>query len=193
MRLSRRPIHVILRMASLGMTILALALPTRADAQWRRINVALMGFPQTVQLDSLAMWTNVQAPPAAVYWATRVALDSIPFPSTMADSAHGLVMHKGFITRRTLAGKSMSYWLRCGLGLTGENADSWRISLAYAVFIDSLPDRQSRLGVSVAAGANDVAGVSKGTVACATTGQLEQHITRRVMKVLIDNAGVWTR
>lgn len=158
--------------------LLVVALSGAADAQARRITIQLRGFDYLVMLDTVAYWIESDVTPGQAYTVLRYRLNTLDIPISAADSARGLLHHRGFIARSRLAGKRMSWALRCGSGMTGAYADIWRITIAYAVFIDPLPENRSRIGVALAAGADDIEGASKPSVQCATTGLLEQELLK---------------
>lgn len=157
-----------------------LVAPHALGAQTRRINVTLRGFEHFFVLDTFAIWTTVPGTPAETYAAALQVLDSLKMPIVTADSSHGLLLNKLFVARRRMAGRPMSWALHCGSDLTGANADTWRISMAYALFIDPSTANTSRLGVAIAAGANNVEGAYKPPVMCGSTGALEADIAKRV-------------
>lgn len=154
-------------------------------AQSRRIRVSLRGYEHLIVLDTVAVWTELLASPAEAYGATRQVLDSLKMPLTHVDSAGGLLFNQGFIARGKLAGRRMSWVWRCGSGMTGDYADTWRISMAYAVFIDPTGTAGSRLGVALAASAQDIQGVDKPAIHCGTTGLLEREIAKLVALKLL--------
>ena len=159
---------------------LALVAPHALGAQPRRINVMIRAFRDPIMLDTLAIWTDIPGSPGEVFSAARRVLDSLKLPVTVADSAHGLLLNPQFVTRTRVAGQRMSWALRCGTGMFGDYADEWRITMAYAVFIDPVAAGTSRLGITVVAGATSVQGTSKDPVMCGTTGALEADIAKRV-------------
>lgn len=144
------------------------------------MDVRLRGFRQRVLLDTVALWQVVNDTPAHTYGSVRQLLDSLKVPYTNVDSVHGRIWNKGFVTRLRFAGKQISASLRCGSGPAGDYADNWRISVAYAVYIEPSANNGTRLGIALIAGANDIEGASKPAVQCSTTGAFEQQITQLV-------------
>jgi len=157
-----------------------LAASTTLAAQARNIDVRLRGYEHLVRLDTLAVWTVIPATPANAYVAAQFVFDALQMPLTTADSVGGLLYQSGFNTRRKVLGKRMSWAVKCGDGITGDNADSWRIHMAYAVFLEPAPDNQTRMGVTLAAGANNVDGAYKPAVGCGSTGAFEAEIAMLV-------------
>lgn len=101
-------------------------------------------------------------------------------PMEQADSSRRLIVNRRFIARGKLAGKVMSHWFRCGQGLTGDYANTWRLSMAYAVYTDSSTAQTARLGVALFASASNPEGSSSGPLLCASTGNLESEIAKLV-------------
>ena len=150
------------------------------------IEVGSRWMGKTVLLDTLATWNPVPGTRAQTYSAVlRVLQHHLKLPVETADSTRGVVFNKRVVVRGKLAEKPVSRWLRCGTGMVGDFADTWRVTLAYAVYVDSTPSGASRLGVALFATASDVAGVSKPPAMCTTTGALEAEITRLVRTVTV--------
>ena len=169
----------------------AAMLPSLAMAQSERIQrpdpieVFTRGRHGSVMLDSLARWEDVSAPRARAFDAlVRVIKHHVNLRIEHADTITKVVYNKRLIATNSLAGQPLSRWLRCGMGLTGEHANTWRITLAYAVFVDSVSTNASRVGVALFATARDTDGVSTAAVACGSTGALESEIVRKVREVV---------
>lgn len=165
----------------------SLAFPLAAEAQLKSVgpanepemNIRMRGFRERVLLDTMAVWQSVPGSPIQAFRNALFVLDSLKIPVAYADSIRGVIQHHGFVARSQLARRPISQSFRCGMGLSGDYADTWRVSVAYAVFVK--PDGEhSKIGVAFISGANDVEGVSKPAVQCGTTGTLEQTIARAV-------------
>ena len=162
----------------------ALALPVALHAQTGPVkdpdmNIRMRGFRDRILLDTLTVWQPIPGPSVQTFRNTMSVLDSLRIPVLYADSIRGVIHHSGFVARSRLAGKAVSSSLRCGMGISGDYADTWRVSVAYAVFVKPEGDH-SRLGVGLVAGAIDVEGVSMPAVQCGSTGVLEQTIHKAV-------------
>ena len=145
-------------------------------AQGRNVDVRLRGYEHAIRLDTLAVWTVIPASPAETFAAARAVLASIEMPVSTADSARGLLHMAPFNTSRRIMGKRMSWALYCGENLGVPNADSYRIHMSYALFVEPTVDRQTRLGVALAAGANNVDGAFRPALGCGSTGALENEV-----------------
>ena len=148
------------------------------------IEVFARGIHGGVKLDTLANWNNVSAPLSVTYEAVvRVIKHHVKLQIEHADTIAKVVYNTRLITSR-IAGQPMSRYLECGGGLTGQHADSWRITLSYAVFVDTASAGVSRVGVALFATARNPEGVSTSAVACGSTGALEREIANKVREVV---------
>jgi hypothetical protein len=144
----------------------------------RNINVSLRAYDHAVKLDTIASWSDVIGTPAVTFAAIRRIVDSLKIPISVADSAHGLLFNRGFKARSKLAGRPMLWTFRCGLGMTGDYAETARIDIAYAVFVDAAADGNARVGIAFVGSGDVVDGAYKPPMQCNTTGQLELEILK---------------
>jgi hypothetical protein len=148
------------------------------------IEVLARGLHGGVRLDTLAIWHDVSAPIALTYDAVvRVIRHHMKLRVEHADTIAKVVYNRRLIASR-IGGQPMSRYLECGGGLTGPHADSWRITLSYAVFVDAASAGGSRVGVALFATARNPEGVSTSAVACGSTGALEREIADKVREVV---------
>ena len=138
--------------------------------------VRLPGHAAPMTLDSGTVEAVLPASAGAVFFAARQVFFELKIPTPMADSARGYLINGRFIKLRSLAGAPLSTFVNCGSGMTGPNADSYRVTMAIAALIDATGPNTSRLRLTVLAGAENTEGVSKAAVACATSGLLEERI-----------------
>lgn len=170
---------VMSRAVMLGAALLLHATPLFAQAY--RARVRLPTHSQVIALDTLAIRTDLAAPRAEVFAVTAAVLEvELKIELKTRDSTAGLVGNLELVKMRSLGRSPLSRYVSCGSGMTGPNADNYRIYLAVIAFVDPLPENQTRLGVAVAAGAQDLQGNSKQPIACGSTGALEGHIRRAV-------------
>ena len=164
--------------------LLAAALVLHATAlsgQAYRARVRLPTHSQVIALDTLAIRTELAAPAAEVFAVTAAVLElELKIELKTRDSTAGLVGNLELVKMRTLGRAPLSRYVSCGSGMTGLNADNYRIYLAVIAFVDPLPGNKTRLGVALTAGAQDVQGNAKQPVACGSTGALEGHVRRTV-------------
>jgi len=154
--------------------VLCLA-PLSLSAQ-RPKAVRLPGYLAPLPLDSGLVDATLPASAGAVFRAARQVFFELQIPTPMADSARGYLVNGRFVKLRSLIGSPLSTYLNCGSGITGPNADAFRVTMAIAALVDSTGPYTSRLRVSVFAGAESTEGVAKSAVACASSGVLEERI-----------------
>ena len=142
--------------------------------------VRLPGHSAPVPLDSGAVDTVLPASAGAVFFAARQVFFELKIPVPIADSTRGYLINGRFIKLRELAGFPLSTYLNCGSGMTGPNADSFRVTMAIAAFVDGTGPNASRLRLTVLAGAESTEGVSKSAIACGTSGLLEERILKTI-------------
>jgi hypothetical protein len=142
--------------------------------------VALRGYHQLIKLDTLVIWKEVLATPGAVFSSARQILDSLKIKIHIADSARG-VLHANFHSPGSrIAGRQRSWTVRCGVGFAGDYADTWRLSLAYVVYIEPGKDGGTRIGTAFFGGGDPVEGVSKASMPCPSTGNMEELLFKAV-------------
>jgi hypothetical protein len=142
--------------------------------------IRLPGHAAPVSLDSAGVEATLPASAGAVFFAARQVFFELKIPTPMADSAGGYLINGRFIKLRSLAGFPLSTYLNCGSGMTGPNADAYRVTMAIAAFIDATGPKTSKVRLTVLGGAESTEGVSKSAVACGTSGLLEERIFRTI-------------
>ncbi|HEX6942126.1 MAG TPA: hypothetical protein VF128_04325 [Gemmatimonadaceae bacterium] len=158
----------------------ALFLAASSVGAQRPTAVRLPGHPAPMSLDSGTVDTTLPASAGAVFVAARQVFFELKIPAPIADSARGYLINGRFIKLRELAGFPLSTYLNCGAGMTGPNADAFRVTMAVAALIDGTGPNTSRLRLTVLAGAESTEGVSKSAVACGSSGILEERILRTI-------------
>ena len=106
---------------------------------------------------------------------------ALKIKTDLLDSTRAEVGNLNLVESRTFAGQRMSSWLRCGEGMTGPNADTWRIYMAVVSGVERARDDSSRVRTLIAATARNMAGGSSNPVRCATTGMFEIMVGQRIV------------
>lgn len=158
----------------------ALLLAVSSAGAQRPAAVRLPGHPGPMSLDSGSVDVVLPASSGAVFYAARQVFFEMKIPTPMADSARGYLVNGRFIKLRSLAGSPLSTFVNCGSGMTGPNADNFRITMAVAALVDATGPNTSRLRLTVLAGAESTEGVSKSAVACGSSGILEDRILKTI-------------
>lgn len=177
----------VIRSVALVAMLPALALAQSDVPPMRRnpVEVFDQGRNAGVMLDSLALWEKVSAPRVTAFdAAVRVIRHHLKLEVEHADTIAKVVYNRRVTGVRRLVGQPNSRWLRCGMGLTGDHANQWRVTLAYAVFVEPVSPDTSRVGVALFATARNPEGVSTSAVACASTGALEREVINKVREVV---------
>ena len=91
------------------------------------------------------------------------------------------VGHPRITARSTLGDARMSTYLRCGEGIAGAFADTYRIRMNIRTQLSRVAGDSTMVQTVVAATATPVQGAASGTVECTSTGMLEQAIRRRLL------------
>lgn len=166
---------------SLVAIALAAALPRGAQAQPQRPRVKFRAYPVEVFLDTLVYARDtVHAPSAQVFAAVRATYAALKLPREWADSANGQIGTLRVRLSYQLGGERLSTYFNCGQGLTGANADQWRVQVAMVTFVQPAGDGKSRVGTGIVAEAQDMSGVSTEPAMCGSSGLLEARITKDV-------------
>ena len=142
--------------------------------------VKLRGYQQLIRLDSMLVWNEVLATPQAAFIAAKQLLDSLKIKVHVADSVRG-VLHADFHSPGgKIAGRQRSWTVRCGEGLAGDYADTWRLSLSYVIYFEPGKDGKTRIGTAFFGGVDPIEGVSKASMPCPSTGNLEDLLFKAV-------------
>ena len=150
-------------------------------AQLYRARVWLPAYPNVIALDTIAIRTEFPAPRLEAFQVTAAVMEvELKIELKIRDSTAGVVGNLELVKMRKLGRTPLSRIVSCGQGMTGANADSYRVYLALIAFVDTVPDKGTRLSVALAASAQDLQGSAKPPVKCGSTGLLEGQIRRLV-------------
>lgn len=165
---------------------LALCAATMLHAQPSRVRIGIIGHPGPVAIDSLATIIGIDAPRAQAFHAVAQVLAELKVPIDTRDSTRGVVGVVSVARMRTFGVGRISRYLNCGSGLTGLNADNWRVYVTALAFVDPAGADSTTLRLAMVGGAQDVAGSSTEPVACGSTGSFESLVTERVRAKLAE-------
>ncbi len=166
--------------------LIAAAVVTPLAAQTRRGPVIrLPAYHTPIALDTMP-YTNIEvgAPSAETFAALRQTYNDLKLKVDYADSASGHMGALNIKLSRRLGGERMSKFFNCGRGITGENADDWRLTIAAVTFVQPPKGENAAIGTALAAQAEDMAGASKLPTMCQSTGVLEIRIGQMVRERL---------
>lgn len=169
-----------------ALALLVAAIP--AAGQNVRVRVPIIGHPGPVAIDSLSSLVTVKVPRAQAFHAVAQALAELKVPIDTRDSVRGIVGVTSVGVMRRFANAPISRYLNCGSGITGLNADNWRVFITAFAFVDARDSATTELRLAMVGGARDVAGSSTDPVACGSTGSFESLVAERVKLRLASGA-----
>ncbi|MEO7963923.1 MAG: hypothetical protein ABIT38_08445 [Gemmatimonadaceae bacterium] len=167
------------------LAIVLFGVPAMVHGQAPRVRAAVPGYQRSLSMDSLASAFDIVASRGATFAAAAAVFDELKIPVDSRDSVGGVVGNTHLVAMHRFGGKQMSSMLSCGNGMTGPNADAWRIYITVMAMIEEKGEDKTILRVGFIAGAKDVDGASKDAVACGTLGTFESMFADRVKKRLL--------
>lgn len=150
------------------------------EAQQRRVRIGIIGHPGPVAVDSLATTVTINGTTGATYRALAQIFAELKIPVDAQDSTRGVIGVTSLARMRTFGNARISRYLNCGSGMTGLNADNWRVYVTALAFVEKGDSATTTLRLAMVGGAQDVAGSSTEPVACGTTGVFESLVAERV-------------
>jgi hypothetical protein len=122
----------------------------------------------------------VKASPDKVLAALKAAYADLGIEVKLYDPPHGQIGNRNFTRTRRLAGEPLSNYVGCGATLTGEAADSYRVTME--LISQVTPENEgSRLQTWLTAAGQDLA-ASGDKVSCLSKGTLEAKVNAFAMQ-----------
>jgi hypothetical protein len=149
-----------------------------------RVRVTLPAYVTPIAIDTIMQVTEHDVAPGRLFTAVERVFYDIKVSTDTRDSVRGVVGVARYSKSSYLADQPMSRLLNCGIGITGPNADNFRISMALMAIIIPVSATHARLGVGFVGSGVDMRGNSSGPVMCGSTGRLETDFADRVRKIL---------
>lgn len=165
--------------------LVALAAVPASIAAQQGTQLKIAGATMWVRIDTVGTWVLVPGTTSQVYRATGEAYQELKIKTDLRDSLTGQLGSTGFLRTGSFAGNRMSAWIRCGEGITGPNADSWRISMAILSGVERVTKDTTRLRTVVVASARNMAGGASPPMLCVSSGLLEDKINTRVIAMAL--------
>lgn len=151
-----------------------------ATAQLSPVRVRLPGYNLPLSLDSAAGPSETMAASFEVTRAAAVTvLEELKISATTNDPA-GLVGNGGFTLLRSLGSDRLSKYFDCGVGLSGPQADAWRLTVAVMLWVERAGNDSSRVRMALVAGARDLDASARRYTGCGSTGVLETVVINRI-------------
>jgi hypothetical protein len=166
-----------------GLALAALAAPTlsaplraQSDAGTRRFIVSIDGQSRPIALDTMGVRVDLKGQsPLAVWNALTTVYDEAKLVTNLRDSTGMAMGNLALVARRSLWKRPLSRYFDCGAGMTGPNADSYRVTVALVSWVVPTADG-STVWTAIAAGGRDISGTSNPSTACQSLGELEGTI-----------------
>lgn len=168
----------------LGAGVVMLLVPCAAHAQQPNIRVQVPGVVSPVLLDSVALASAISAPVDRVLKVIDEVYAEWGLPAESFDAQVGRYPNRRVNLRRQFRGKQMSLYIDCGRGFSGNNADSYRITIATAAWPEPATGTATKLHVAFIGGGVNVAASGDGYVVCTTRGRFEEEFAKRVSEKL---------
>jgi hypothetical protein len=163
-----------------GLLAAVLCLAGTVSAQGVRVKMA--AWPEPVLLDSMRAETWIDGKPDAVYAAALKTFADLGIPTGNTDNKAGIIGSEKFERVHSLMGAPMSRSFSCGESATGPNADSFRLTIAIAVWIKPGEKAGTAFSTAVVASGADISGTYRNPRECGSLGRVEQKILEGVQK-----------
>lgn len=122
----------------------------------------------------------VLGPADSVFRVTKRIFASLGLPTKDEDPANLSFQTSRYKLVRRLGKRPVAYYMSCGEGILGPNADNWYVFLTYAVQLVPAAGSKARLSMAVSAEAVDIPGGRSDRLPCSTTGALEYEVLRQI-------------
>ncbi|MEO8449698.1 MAG: hypothetical protein ABI647_07915 [Gemmatimonadota bacterium] len=132
------------------------------------------------RLDTVGTVEPVSGTPDQVFDALIAVYADLSLPVSDPDKEGHRVGVRGAKCMRQLGKIPLSRFLDCGSGMTGSNADSWRVVLTVISTVRPEPDSKASVSTFVTGEAVDMSGSASDRMGCSSTGNLESEVQRRV-------------
>ena len=165
-------------------TAIALAFATSAGAQTTVTIARVPGYLGLVTMDTIGKPVEIAHSYGQTYSAVKAVFQSLRISAEIQDSTGGAFGTLKFMRERTVAGGQISRFIDCGDGITGPNADAYRIHFAIVARMTPMADNRTRVAIALAAGGTNVSGNAWDPVRCPTRGVLEHQIIEKARALL---------
>ncbi len=157
----------------------------RVAAQGNGPVVRMAAFPLPIMLDTVQRArVTIAAPRDRVLFATNGVYEALKLTPELIDPPRGQIGVLRATASRRLADQQMSNLFNCGRGMAGENADTWRLTIASVTYVEAKGTDSSVVSTSAVAQAEDMSGGSTDPVMCGSSGMLETRIVELLQEKL---------
>lgn len=153
----------------------------RLHAQHNGPMVRMAAFPLPVSMDTIQRArATISASRDRALFAVNGVYEALKLTPELIDPPRGQIGVLRAKVARRLADQPMSNLFNCGRGMTGENADTWRLTIASVTYVQSKGADSAVVSTSVVGMAEDMSGGSTDPVICGSLGLLETRIVEMV-------------
>ena len=171
--------------AALGAAAVAVA-PVGAQGvgQTPQARAVLPGIEGAILLDTMALSFKVSGNRDSIFTALETVFKELKLPVESRNAKSTLLNNLNADISRRLGDVALSRYLDCGRGFSGSNADFYRITLAFSVWVEPATGEPQQLMVAIAASGRDPAGSRSAYSQCTSRGALEKRIADRVQELV---------
>lgn len=171
--------------AALGAaTVAAAAAGAQGVGQTPQARAVLPGIEGAILLDTMALPFKVRGNRDSIFTALETVFKELKLPIESRNAKSALLNNLNADISRRLGDVALSRYLDCGRGFSGSNADFYRITLAFSVWVEPATGDPQRLMVAIAASGRDPAGSRSAYSQCTSRGALEKRIADRVQELV---------
>ena len=157
------------------------------------VHIRMLPWTESILLDTLRQDQEVEIAPAKVYLAAQRAFGELGIPLGNTDNKAGVLGSERFLRTHNLNGTLLSRLYDCGDGATGALADSYRLEIAVAAFVNPSAKGDPKnptttLGIATIATGRDPGGTSRAARGCVSTGRLEDMLAKRIASLARQSA-----
>lgn len=160
----------------------AVALPV--GAQQSRAVISLPGYLAPFRIEDVTVPYSFEGPPSTVYAAVKATFDEMKILLTVDDTTARLVGNGKLEARGNFSDFRLSRLFDCGASATGQNADTYRLSMVLLILYDPDGPTRTKVQIGFSAGGQDITGMSKVAVTCGSTGRFEEKVNGLITKHL---------
>jgi hypothetical protein len=153
-------------------------------AQPSRARITLPGFRDPFPIEDVTTSYDLNAPIGRAFAAIKGAFDDLRVPLDVNDARGEIVGNRSIKSVVAFAGYRLSRLVDCGSSPTGQNADTFRVSLVLLALLDSTDATHTKVRVGFVGGAEPVAGAMRQGVQCGSTGVIEARLIELANKHL---------
>lgn len=183
-RMFSRALVAALGAAALAVSPVGAPVGAQAIGQTPQARAVLPGIEGAILLDTMALPFKVRGNRDSIFTALETVFKELKLPVESRNAKSALLNNLNADISRRLGDVALSRYLDCGRGFSGSNADFYRITLAFSVWVEPATGEPQQLMVAIAASGRDPAGSRSAYSQCTSRGALEKRIADRVQELV---------